>query len=737
MKTSTPNTDIKAQVAGMSCAACAISVEKALRKTQGVRDANVNFANHSVNIQLNDSSVDLLLIKRAVQSAGYELILPTTSTQSKRDIGAENLDIARKRAIATSLLATPVFILGMFFMHWKWTSWISMVLCIPVLFVFGGHFFQNAWKLLKLGKANMDTLVALSTGIAFLYSIIATVFSQWWIDSKLENHVYFEAAAVVIAFISIGKWLEERAKSASSVAIKKLAGMQSGTAILLENGKERIINISEISKGMRLRIRPGDRIPVDGSIVDGYAHIDESLMSGEPLPVYKQMGDRILAGTLNQNGSLQIISEQVGEDTILSEMIRLVEQAQGSKAAVQRLADKIASVFVPVVLGVSILTFTIWMILGGFDHLSHGITAAISVLVIACPCALGLATPTALMVGMGRAAQNHILIRDANSLELACKVDTLVLDKTGTLTEGRPFVLSLDWINDLNPIIPDLIYSLVSLSSHPLSVALANRLQEDGRKLIKLDSFKDIPGSGMTADHELGLLRAGSLAWMKKEDISIPNEFQIVLNENRNDSLVCCSLRDRMVAIVIIGDTLKYGSSDAIAELRALGIALHVLSGDRQMAVASVAKELGIVNYRGDLSPKDKGQVIRELRSKGSIVAMAGDGINDLEALALADVSIAMGKGTDIAMDVAQMTLIGSDLRLIPKAIKLSKLTIRGIKQNLFWAFLYNVIGIPIAAGILFPLNEFLLNPMLAGAAMALSSVSVVLNSLRLRFVKL
>ncbi len=737
MKTPPLSSNLFAQVSGMSCAACAISLEKVLRKTEGVQEANVNFATHTVNIQIKNSSVDLLQLKNAVRVAGYELILPTKSTESKRDIGAENLAIAKKRAIATSVLASPVFILGMFFMHWQWTSWISMLFCIPVLFVFGGHYFQNAWKLAKLREANMDTLVALSTGIAFLYSFIATVFSHWWINSGLENHVYFEAVAVVIAFISIGKWLEERAKSASSTAIKKLAGMQSGTAILVENRKEQIITISEIVQGMNLRIRPGDRIPVDGRIVDGYSHIDESLMSGETIPVFRQVGENVLAGTLNQNGSLLILSEQVGEDAILSEMIRLVEQAQGSKAAVQKLADRIASVFVPMVLGISILTFTLWMIFGGLDHLSHAITAAISVLVIACPCALGFATPTALMVGMGRAAQNHILIRDANSLELACTINTLVLDKTGTLTEGRPFVLSLDWTTELNTLVPDLIFSLVSMSAHPLSVSLANRLQEDGRKLIKLDNFKDIPGGGMMANHELGLLRAGSLAWMKKEGIDIPKEFQIVLNENRNDSLVCCSLGDSMVAIAIIGDTLKVGTIDAISELKAMGIDLHILSGDRQMAVASVARELGINNYMGDLSPMEKGQVIRELQSKGFVVAMSGDGINDLEALALADVSIAMGKGTDIAMDVAQMTLIGSDLRLIPQAIKLSKLTIRGIKQNLFWAFLYNVVGIPIAAGVLFPFNEFLLNPMLAGAAMALSSVSVVMNSLRLRYIKI
>ena len=581
--------------------------------------------------------------------------------------------------------------------------------------------------------------MALSTSIAFLFSLFNTLYPQFWYEQGLEPHVYYEAATVIIAFVLVGKLMEEKAKGKTSMAIRKLMGLQPKTARILRDGKEEDILISELKKGDKVSVRPGERVPVDGLIVEGDTFIDESMISGEPIPVEKKLNDKVLAGTINQNGAFVMSAEKVGRETVLAQIIRMVQEAQGSKAPVQRIVDKVTAVFVPTVLAIAILTFMVWMIVGGVDDFSYAMLSAVSVLVIACPCALGLATPTALMVGIGKGAEAHILIKDAVALEQMRKVDTVVLDKTGTVTEGRPTVTGwlhdAGWVNEHKGI----LYAAELKSEHPLALAIVEELKKDGNKPAIIDSFESRTGRGIVVTRGGKTYWAGSHRLLNDFGAKVSDLLKSMVEEYERSgkSLVYFGEESTLLAVIVISDKVKPTSIQAVKQMQAEGKYVVLLTGDGHLTAQNVAGEINANRFIAEALPDDKENVIKELQREGRVVAMVGDGINDSQALARADVSIAMGKGTDIAMDVAMVTLMTSDLLLLPKAFKLSRKTVRLIHQNLFWAFIYNLIGIPIAAGILFPMYGILLNPMIASAAMACSSVSVVLNSLSLNWRKL
>lgn len=543
---------------------------------------------------------------------------------------------------------------------------------------------------------------------------------------------------MIIAFVLLGKLMEERAKNSTSSAIKGLMGLQPKTARLVTDGREEEVPISNLQVGNVVSVRPGEKIPVDGTLLQGSSSVDESMLSGEPIPVEKNAGDRVLAGTINQKGAFTMEATSVGGTTVLAQIVQMVQSAQGSKAPVQRIVDKISGIFVPVVVLLSFLTFVCWLVIGGESYFSYALLSAVSVLVIACPCALGLATPTALMVGMGKGAEQHILIKDAFALENLCKVDTVVLDKTGTLTEGVPVVTDSYWISDDNIRYLDVLYTAEQKSEHPLASAILCWLEESGAKVCEAENFESLTGRGVRIQVEGVTYWVGSQGLLDIFQAGIPEKVRKQIGQWQEDgqSVVFYGQETRLLAVLAISDRIKPTSAEAVKELKKQGIEVHLLTGDGVRTAERVAATLDIGYYKAEVMPNDKEEYIISLQQQGKKVAMVGDGINDSQALARADVSIAMGKGTDIAMDVAMVTLITSDLLLLPGAIRLSKQTVRLIYQNLFWAFIYNVIGIPLAAGVLFPINGLLLNPMLASAAMAFSSVSVVLNSLRLKFMK-
>lgn len=730
-------------VTGMSCSACASSVESTLKTATGVQDAGVNFANETAWAEYDETQTNPMQLQEALRSVGYDIIINVEDpSKVQSDLQLQHYKETRQRTIWASALAFPVFLIGMFFMDIPYANWISMVLTMPVLFWFGRSFFINAWRQARHGKANMDTLVALSTGIAFLFSVFNTLYPEFWHSRGIHPHVYFEAAAVIIAFILLGKLLEERAKSNTSSAIKKLMGLQPNTVRVLENGQEKEVPIAEVQKDTTIVLRPGERIPVDGLILSGSSYVDESMITGEPLPVRKEKDDKLFAGTINQKGSLQFKAEKVGSETLLAHIIKMVGEAQGSKAPVQKLVDKVAGIFVPVVMSISILTFIAWMIFGGEDAFTHALLTSITVLVIACPCALGLATPTAIMVGVGKGAENNILIKDAESLEIGHKVNALVLDKTGTITEGRPRVTEVVWSalseGDKEQV-SNILYSLEMHSEHPLAEALVAYLKDKGASAIPYDSFESLTARGVRASFLGENYFAGNRQLINEQQIHIDLflEDRAKALQDQASTVIYFADEDNVLALIAISDKVKAGSKKAIQTLKEMGIDVYMLTGDNKQTAAAVAREVGLGHFEAEMLPSGKADFVKNLQNKGKVVAMVGDGINDSHALAQADVSIAMGRGSDIAMDVAKITLITSDLQSIPKALQLSRKTVQTIHQNLFWAFIYNIIGIPLAAGVLYAYNGFLLDPMIAGAAMALSSVSVVSNSLRLKTAKL
>jgi Cu2+-exporting ATPase len=726
-------------VTGMSCAACASSVGSTLKSTKGVSDAEVNFATHTAWATFNPDEVSLADLRQALQGVGYDAIMEEENVAEKQEEAQmkQFLEI-RRSLIGSAILSIPVFIIGMFFMDWQVGHYISLPLSAIVLFYFGGHFFRGAWRQAKNGKANMDTLVALSTGIAFVLSVFNTFYPEFWTNRGLDAHVYYEAAVVIITFISLGKYLEEKAKTNTSSALKKLIGLQPKTLIVLVDGKEEEIPINAVKEGFEILVKPGDKIPVDGKVESGDSYVNESMITGEPLPVRKIGGAKVFAGTINQKGSFTFKAEKVGGDTLLASIIERVKEAQGSKAPVQKLVDKIAGIFVPTVIGIAIVTFVLWQIFGGDNALTQGMLSAITVLVIACPCALGLATPTAIMVGVGKGAENNMLIRDAESLEKAYQANAIILDKTGTITEGKPSVVNQKWLVEKDEI-KSILYQIEAKSEHPLAEAVLNDLKSVELSVVKLDAFQSISGRGVRARVDEQNYFVGNIALIREEKIEVSNEVLKLADEweTKGQTAIYFANQQEILAVIGIADKIKENARQSIQQLRDRGMEVYMLTGDAEKTAKAVADAVGIQHVKAHLLPADKSDFVKELQAKGKVVAMVGDGINDSEALAQADVSIAMGKGSDIAIDVAKMTLIGSDLQNLPKAFHLSQLTIRGIRQNLFWAFIYNIIGIPLAAGVLYPLTGFLLNPMIAGAAMAFSSVSVVLNSLRLKSVKL
>lgn len=724
----------------MTCAACATSVESMLKTAPGVKHVSVNYANQTALVEFDPAMTGPTDLRQAIRAIGYDLVVDAEDPQAiKEEAQQKHYDEIKSRTTWSVVLSVPVVIIGMFFMDWKAGTYLSMLLSAPVVFYFGRSFFIHAIKQARHGQANMDTLVALSTGIAFLFSLFNTLYPEFWHSRGIHAHVYYEAAAVVITFITLGKLLEERAKSKTSSAIKKLMGLQPKTVRTKVDGVEMELPIAAVKVGHIIIVRPGEKIPVDGVVTSGSSYVDESMISGEPVPAEKGPGEKVFAGTVNQKGSFEFEAQNVGADTLLSQIIKMVQEAQGSKAPVQKLVDKIAGIFVPVVIGISILTFIVWMVIGGDNAFTHALLTSITVLVIACPCALGLATPTAIMVGVGKGAENNILIKDAESLELAHKVNAVILDKTGTITEGKPQVAAFEWLEGIENTdhLRSILFTLEKKSEHPLAEAVTSYLK--GTAEPKLESFESITGKGVKGIVDGVTYYVGNKKLLEEANCMGCADLDAKAEQwkaNANTVIWFADSR-KVLAAIAIADKVKETSKAAIEVLQKKGIDVYMLTGDNEQTAQAVARQVGLKHYKAEVLPADKAEFVKQLQSEGKIVAMVGDGINDAHALAQADVSIAMGKGTDIAMDVAKITLITSDLQSIPKALNLSTKTVMGIRQNLFWAFIYNIIGIPIAAGVLYPINGFLLNPMIAGAAMALSSVSVVSNSLRLRFAKI
>lgn len=725
-------------VTGMSCAACAVSVESMVKDLRGVSQASVNYAGQELRVEYDPELTGPVEFQRSLRAIGYDLIV---SSGKEKELQEEYLktrfSLLKRNTLGAFILSLPVFILSMFFHHsFAGENWLLMLLTAPVIIIFGRQFFITGFKQTLHLKANMDTLVAMSTGIAFLFSLWNTIYPRFFESRGLEAQVYYESAAVIITFILFGKMLEEKAKSKTSSALKKLIGLQpKNIRRIAKDGTEEEIQLEYVLPDDMILIRPGEKIPVDGIVLEGNSFIDESMITGEPVPSEKSKDQEVFAGTLNQQGILQIQARKIGSESLLGQIIQKVQEAQGSKAPVQRLADRIAAIFVPAVLVIAILTFLSWLMIGGSIQLTHAFLSLVSVLIIACPCALGLATPTAIMVGIGKAAREGVLIRDAESLEIALKIDTIVLDKTGTITEGKPVVTGIYWQNAEDRILlQPVLKALEGRSEHPLARAVLNYLDCIKNPEVKIEEFENLPGKGLRAKIEGQSYLVGNEKLLDEYGSSLGESgIKDLEVKSGGKTVVYFAGMDRVYCLIAIADQVKESSVTAIRDLRKEGIEVYMLTGDNAVTATAVARETGIDNFQSGMMPMGKGNFIKKLQGEGKIVAMVGDGINDSHALAQADVGIAMGKGSDIAMESARMVIMRSDLRQVLTAIHLSKRTLRTIRQNLFWAFFYNIIAIPVAAGLLYPFTGFLLNPMIAGAAMALSSVSVVSNSLRLR----
>ena len=721
-------------VLGMSCASCAARVDKTLNGLPGVYQATVNYATAVAQVEYNPKVCSDAILQSAVQDAGYDLLVDTGEDVADK---AEEIRLTRyrkikRRTVAALLLSLPIMVISMFFEDISSLKYVLWILATPVVFGLGREFYINAWRQLKHGTSNMDTLVAVSTGIAYTFSVFNLLFPDFWLSRGIEPHIYFEAASVIIAFILLGRLLEERAKQNTSTAIKKLIRLQPKTVTIIVDSDERTVPITAVQKGDTILVKPGERIAVDGVVVTGESYVDESMLNGEPVPMHKQSGEKVFAGTINQKGTFRFIADKIGSDTMLAQIIRMVQDAQGSKTPVQKLVDRIARFFVPAIISISIIAFIAWIFLAPTNGFTNGLLAMVTVLIIACPCALGLATPTAIMVGIGKGAEKGILIKDAQSLEIAQKIDTIILDKTGTITAGHPVVVESLWENGFEHS-RKILYSLEKLSEHPLSDAVVNTLQNE--KEISIDKFENVPGKGVKGIVGSQTYYAGNLSLLNDNHITIASHLQELANKwtQKAKTLVWFADSTQAIAAIALTDEIKQTSAEAISQLQKMGVEVYMLTGDNAISAQAISRKVGINHYKAGVLPNEKAQFIKELQANGKTVGMVGDGINDSAALAQADLSIAMGQGSDIAVDTAMATILSSDLLKIPETIRLSQLTIKTIYQNLFWAFIYNLIGIPIAAGIFYSVNGFLLNPMWASAAMAFSSVSVVLNSLRLK----
>ncbi len=717
-------------VQGMGCAACVARVENTLKACKGVSAVNVSLASNSAQVDYDPAVVTPGEMKKAVQDAGYDMLVDGSDDEadSEAEIARQDAFSAlRKDTILACVLAALVMLLSMGFEDFPGKGFVLWALATPVVFWCGRRFFKAGFSALRHGSANMDTLVALSVSISYLFSVFNLLFPQVWTSQGLEAHLYFESATMIVAFILIGRLLEERAKHSTTAAIRKLMGLQ-------EKG-------STARPGETVLVKPGERLAVDGLVTDGSSYVDESTLTGEPVPALKQAGSHVYAGTINQNGALTVKVEKVGENTLLSGIIRMVRDAQGSKAPIQKTVDRIAAVFVPVIIGISVLTLLIWILCG---DVTLGLLAMVTVLVIACPCSLGLATPTAIIAGIGNGASKGILIKDAESLQVARKVQAMVMDKTGTLTEGKPSVVESVWDptilteddpNELN--LRDVLYALEHRSEHPLALAVCESLR--GCEDLPVEDFQAILGKGIAGTVHGTRYYVGNMDLLHDIVGDIPEATNPMVGDSIGpwmDAGYTVTLlfdKVKVYAVLALADELKDTSVQAVKALQAQGIEIHMLTGDNEVAARHIAEETGIAHVKAHVLPQDKAEYVKQLQASGKRVAMVGDGINDSAALAQADLGIAMGQGSDIAIDTAQVTIVSSDLSKLSDLVRLSKRTVTIIRENLFWAFFYNLLAVPLAAGILYPVNGFLLNPMVAAACMALSSVCVVTNSLRLR----
>ena len=729
-------------ITGMMCAVCSNTVQKTASDQPGVISAEVNFANASLALEWNPKITSPEKIAAAIRHAGYDMIIEQSeekAVEEKEKHDAKEYSDMKRRTIIAWALTIPLSVMCMLHLHFPCAPWLYMVMTLAVMAGCGSGFFKRGIKALLTGAPSMDSLVALSTTVSFLFSLFNTIFPEVMTSRGLNADLYYEGAAMIIAFVLTGKLMETRSRHNTGLALKALMGLQPTEALLLlPDGEQKMVGISEIKAGDFIVVRPGEKIPADGVVTEGTSAVDESMLTGEPLKIEKSAGDSVTAGTINGAGRFVMKAVKVGAETELSRIIKAVREAQGSKAPVQRLVDKISAVFVPTVIGISLLTLIIWLCIGG-EYLVVGITAAVSVLVIACPCALGLATPTAMMVGIGRGARMGILVKDAAALERLGKVNVLAIDKTGTITEGTPDVTDVASSSSLSENELKEIYAIVlgaeMNSIHPLSEAISRYLKGKNIAPLSPDSFNYIPGKGIDCRYDGKDYRIGSVDNEQSgENTVLIDRAKSWLNEGAGVVGVYSDLR--LLIVFKVEDSLRPDAGATISTLFSLGIKTILLTGDKRSTAEHIAREAGITHVEPEMLPADKQAYISSLMKEGKIVAMAGDGINDTRALAEADVSIAMGSGSDIAIEAAQLTITGGKLSSIPQAIKLARATLRIIRENLFWAFIYNVIGIPIAAGVLFPIG-FMLNPMFASAAMALSSVCVVTNSLRLGKMKL
>ena len=724
-------------VKGMSCAACALSLENSLQKQKGVQSAAVNYADSSAKLAFDSSETSFKNLEEAAARAGYELLPPQPCETLIHDRG-QTLKRSRSDFFPALALSASVFALSMFVGDFPYKNELLLVLSLPVVAWSGRHFFVRAWKQARTFRTNMDTLIAFGTGSAMLFSIFNTFWPRLLSEQGVTPHVYYESAAVVITFILLGKHLEERAKNATGKALEKLLEMQVRKVTRLHGGEEEKVNLREVMPGDRLLVKAGEKVPVDGIIEKGNASLDEQWVTGESVPVFRKEGDEVKAGTILLDGLLTIGTHRVGEATLLGQVIRLVREAQGSKAPAQRLADKMAGIFVPIVLLLALLTFGIWWLLSPEPNLAPAFVNTFSVLIIACPCALGLATPTAIMVGIGKAASLGILIRDAEALEHAAKIDHLFLDKTGTISEGKLAVMEykayFDEYENLHLL--SILNGIESKSVHPVAQAIAGYLTEHFMLVpIIVNQLKTLPGVGVEASLEGEKYRVVGSTGLNSRILSTVQNQDIQSMTEAGYTQVFFLRGNQLLALFGLNDVVKKESAETVAALQKQGIEVAMLSGDHEAVCARVAHETGITDYKAGLLPQQKSELVAEARRAGKCLAFAGDGINDAPALARADLGIAMGTGAEIALEAASITLLKGDLSKLLTLVKLSAKTRLTMKQNLFWAFVYNVMAIPIAAGVLYPVNGFLLNPMIAGAAMAFSSLSVVLNSLRIKCV--
>jgi Cu2+-exporting ATPase/Cu+-exporting ATPase len=756
-------------IKGMHCASCASVIEKSLKKIDGVLSVAVNYGTETAKIAFDSEKIDGSRLSKKIEPLGYSLAIRNADSMGMNadehaaHLGvnqSKNEKLSELRDMKTKVMSViPLAIISIFLMAWEGLSKLGIVgemapvinglfmallplMATYTLFVVGRPYLLGVYRFLRYGKANMDTLIGIGTLAAFLYSFAITAFADTLRPFMNVQNTYYDVTIVVIAFIALGKYLEAKSKVKTGDAIEKLLNLQAKTALVIRDGKEIEIPVNDVKHGDIVIVKPGAKIPVDGMITSGSSYIDESMVTGEPMPARKKEGDGIVAGTMNTSGSFTFKATKVGSETLLAQIIKMVEDAQGSKAPIQAMADKISAVFVPIVLVIAFLTLGTWLVVGasylGFSQaLSFGLVSFVGVLVIACPCALGLATPTAIIVGVGKGAKEGILIKDAATLEKLHKVDTVIVDKTGTITIGRPTLVDIQNLSDL----PDnglvsLLASLENKSEHPIAHAVVNYVQEKSLTIGEASNFEGIQGKGLRGSIKGVEYFAGNAKLIK--DLGIPfDPSKLDLFTAQGKTPVILATKEKVLGFVMVADEIKSASKQAVADLHKLGIKVVMLTGDDERAARYIASLVGIDDVVAHVLPQDKLAKIKELQSQGKIVAMAGDGVNDAPALAQADIGIAMGTGTDVAIESAGITLLGGDISKLVKAIKLSKITMRGIKQNLFWAFIYNIIGIPLAAGAFYPLFGWLLNPIFAGLAMAFSSVSVVSNSLRIKTVRL